>query len=176
MRLVLITALIVAISCGSNPTVSKPQIKNDNDKEETTAQQAEDVFDPDKISQELYASTRNNVQQFIDGLNEVIRNKNYNAWKAVLSPEKFEEMSSTEFLNQASEDMRTRIRTIQEYFEKVVVPSRAGTRVDYLEVDIKFISRNRVTAYALVKANDGSIRRQVLYDLEQIDNLWKIIK
>ena len=59
------------------------------------------------------------------------------------------------------------LRTPRDYFDNVVVPSRSNDRVD----DISFISENRVKAYT----EDNRGNRVVLYDLEIIDNTWKII-
>jgi hypothetical protein len=70
--------------------------------------------------------------------------------------------------------MRTRgivVRSAQDYFTHVVVPSRANSRVD----DIEFISSERVMAYSLSTNRDGITQRLRLYDLERSGDTWKII-
>jgi len=70
--------------------------------------------------------------------------------------------------------MRTRnivLRTAEDYFQYVVVPSRADLRVD----DIEFISRDRVKAFTITTSRAGEEQRLRLYDLEKIGNSWRII-
>jgi len=127
-----------------------------------------DSFDPNMISEEYYISTWDEVQRFIESQNTIIRNRNYQAWRASLSPEYFAEISSPENLRYISElpAMRTRnivLRTAEDYFINVVVPSRANLRVG----DIEFISLNRVKVF-----DERGLR---LYDLEKINNSWTII-
>ncbi|MCL2800984.1 MAG: hypothetical protein FWD28_04420 [Treponema sp.] len=135
-----------------------------------------DVFDPRSVSQAHYNTTRDEVQQFINRLNEIIRSRNYQAWRDCLSPDYFAEISSPENLREISNQpaMRTRrivLRTPQDYFEYVVVPSRADLRVD----DIEFISMNRVKAFTVTTNRAGEEQRLRLYDLEKIGNSWTII-
>ena len=137
----------------------------------------EEPFDPAMITQEYYVSTRDEIQRFIEELNEIIRRRNFNAWVAALSPEYFEFLSSAEHLEQVSESpaMTTRrlvLRTIEEYFMHVVVPSRANSRVD----DIEFISMDRVQAFSINTIRTGEeVQKLRLYDLEKISDSWKII-
>jgi hypothetical protein len=129
-------------------------------------------FDPNTISQEVFDSTKVEVQQFITDLNRIIRGRNFNGWKAVLSPAFFREISSPEFLKVKSEQPAMKMRNIvlktpQDYFNNVVVPSRANDRVD----DIEFIGQNRVKAFTV----HPSGRYLLLYDLERMENSWLII-
>ncbi|MCL2764089.1 MAG: hypothetical protein FWD40_02260 [Treponema sp.] len=164
---VLITAL--AVSCGSSPE----QASAPEEREQT---QVVRVFDPRRVSQQHYNSTRDEVQQFIERLNQIIRSRNYQAWRACLSPEYFAEISSLENLREISAlpAMRTRnivLRTAEDYFVHVVVPSRANSRVD----DIEFVSMNRVKAFTINTNNRGEEQRLRLYDLEKIGDTWTII-
>jgi len=134
------------------------------------------VFDPNSISHEYYETTKVEVQRFIEDLNRTIRGKNYNSWKSALSEEFFATISSPEYLRRinATDGMRTRnivLRTPEDYFIHVVVPSRANSRVD----DIEFVSRNKVKAYTVTVNREGQPQRLRLYDLEKIENMWKIV-
>jgi hypothetical protein len=184
--LVLFWALIMAISCVSEPEsrtedTPPPAEVNSNNTVDTPAPVEGTVventaFDPGSISQELYDSTKADVQKYIESLNQIIRNKNYNAWKEELSPEFFAEISSPAFLRSVSETdaMKTRnivLRTAQDYFNNVVVPARANSRVD----DIEFIGQHRVMAYTIATNREGQTQRLRLYDLENIGNIWKIV-
>jgi len=138
--------------------------------------QVEETFDPYRVSQEYYDTTKEEVQHFIEQLNQIISSRSYNLWRAALSNDYFREISSQEYLQQVSEQpaMKTRriiLRTAEDYFLYVVVPSRANSRVD----EIEFISRNRVKAFTVNITRTGEEQRLRLYDLEKIGNTWKII-
>ena len=169
MFLPIIMAAVLVISCASGPETQPGNTGGPTVNRNET-------FDPARVSQEYYVSTRVEVQQFIEGLNQIIRSRNYNAWRAALSPEHFAEISSPQNLREISElpAMKTRniiLRTPQDYFTHVVVPSRANSRVD----DIEFISMNRVKAFTITTNRAGEEVRLRLYDLEKINNTWTII-
>jgi len=176
--LILIVFLIIA--CGSSPKTSlseaPPQSDNNDNNNNKIETSTEQVFDPRAISIEQHDSTLDEVQRFIRNLNDIINKKNYNAWKATLSQNYFKEISSSQFLKQVSDSpaMKTRnilLRTPEDYFTNVVVPSRANSRVD----DIEFIGINRVKAFTISKNKTGEEQRLVLYDLEKVGNSWFII-
>jgi len=128
------------------------------------------------VTKEQYASTKEDVQHFIEKLNQTIRKKDYNSWKSALSKEYFDKISSPENLQQLSElpAMKTRritLKSAEDYFINVVVPSRANSRVD----DIEFIGEHRVKAFTVTTNSAGEEQRLRLYDLEKTGNIWKII-
>jgi len=184
--LITVLALSMIISCGTKPEpvpASEPAVEQDEGLvksnpviKETDSAPAADTFDPARITREYHSSTRAEVQHFIESLNQIIRSKNFRAWKAALSDEYFAEISSPENLSSMSEQpaLKTRrivLKTAEDYFTHVVVPSRANSRVD----DIEFISMNRVKAFTITKNRAGEEVRLRLYDLEKIDNKWTII-
>jgi hypothetical protein len=165
--LVIITIFCLVVSCATGG-----QATNERGED----QQRGGTFDPSRISQQHYNTTREEVQRFIEELNLIIRNRDFNAWKGSLSPEYFLEISSPENLRRVSDlpAMRTRrivLRTAEDFFQHVVVPSRADLRVD----DIEFISMNRVKAFTITTNRAGEEVRLRLYDLEKIGNTWTII-
>jgi len=172
VSIIAVTA-ILSFSCKT----TSEAVKTDNQvPSETAAAQQSDDFDPTTISQQLYDTTRDEVRRFIEALNQIIRDRKFNEWKANLSPEYFAEISSAENLQNLSEQpaMKTRrivLRTAEDYFLNVVVPSRANLRVD----DIEFISGNRVKAFTFTKNSAGEDISLRLYDLEKIGNTWTII-
>jgi hypothetical protein len=162
---ILTLALIMVFSCKSETAKGNTGVSNKNE-----------AFDPSKVSQAKYAATREEVQKFIEQQNKFIREGNFDAWKNSLSAEYFAEISSKENLKRISEQpgMKTRkivLKTVQDYFEYVVVPSRADLRVD----EIEFISENRVKAFTITTNKAGEEQRLRLYDLEKIGNSWTII-
>jgi hypothetical protein len=180
LSLPVILAAILIISCGSGPEPTPAPVSTTATVATTTtvAQQTPSqpaVFDPRTITQAQYETTRAEVQLFIERLNLIIRNRNYEQWRAVLSPEYYAEISSAENLRRISEldAMRSRgivLRTARDYFLNVVVPARANTVLD----DIEFITMTRVRAFT-ERVSAGERRREILYDLEKINNSWTII-
>jgi len=123
------------------------------------------------------------VQLFIENLNVTIRNRNFDGWRAALSDEFFVRISSQEFLRQQSETPSLKARNIvlktpNDYFLQVVVPSRANSQVD----DIVFNDYNNVIAYYLetrTRRNENNesyieTRRLRVYELTKTGNEWKI--
>ncbi|MDR2210694.1 MAG: hypothetical protein LBO65_04400 [Spirochaetaceae bacterium] len=136
------------------------------------ASNPEPVFDPSSITREEHDSTKLEIQQLIQRLNNIIRGRNYNAWVSYLDNSYLATISSPEYLEQVSRStvlVRQKIvlNSAQDYFNHVVVPSRDNDRVD----EIEFISRTRVKAYTINNAGN----RLRLYDLERTGTGWKII-
>jgi hypothetical protein len=177
--LLLLMVMTMAISCGSTPQT--PPVVTEETLTENTVQETEDVFDINQLSESFRQTTREDVQQFIKKLNDVITKKDFNSWKMALSTEYFNEISSPENLARVSDMLKrngskTEIKTAQDYFLNVVVPARSASRVNYLDIDIEFLSRNQVKAFVVVTKKDGTTDWNTLYELEQTDNMWKIIK
>jgi len=184
--LLFILTIFLALSCGTKPVPEQAQeaapaptttVTQGNTVQRTPVVNVEEEFNPNAITREYYDATKDEVQHFINDLNRIISNKDYNSWRAALSDSYFREISSAENLQQISEQpaMTTRrivLRTAEDYFMHVVVPSRANSRVD----DIEFVSRYRVKAFTVnVSSRTGEEQRLRLYDLEKIGNTWKII-
>ena len=135
-------------------------------------------------SQEVYDNTLAEVRLFIEALNRTISAKNYAGWRDALTDEYFGKISSPEFLAEASEQpsLKTRrivLRSVNDYFTNVVVPSRANSRVD----EIEFEDDTRVKAYFVetrnIKGENNTTRTETrrlrLYDLIKVDDKWKIV-
>ncbi len=132
----------------------------------------ETYFDPTSISKEVFDATKGEVQALIEELNQLIRDKNYTAWVQYLSPGYRESLSNPEFLKTVSESSRLKnqkivLKSLEDYFLYVVVPSRANDRVD----DIEFIGQNRVKAYTITRKG----QRLRLYELEKTNGNWNIV-
>ena len=184
----LIVVIILAVSCLSGPETIPPEAEQPPQTQVQTPAPApspevvvvqppaEPVFDPATISRAQRDATIDEIQQFIINLNQIIRNRNYNSWRTALSQEYYDRISSPEFLQEISDrpimrNQRIVLRTPQDYFNNIVVPARASNRVDEHVDDIEYISRDRVKAYTI----DPHGERVLLYDLEKIENSWKII-
>ncbi|MDR2079406.1 MAG: hypothetical protein LBP74_06785 [Treponema sp.] len=131
-------------------------------------------FDPGSISEEVYVSTKTDVQELIRDLNSIIRAKNYGLWLSHLGDEYVKEKGSPEFLAETTailmesqiQARRKVLNSLEDYFLNVVVPAHQNDRVD----DIEFVTENRVKAYTVTEK--GRLR---LYDLENAGDGWKIV-
>ena len=123
-----------------------------------------------KVSQEVYDKTFEEIEQLIKELNTVISKKQYNKWLSYLSQSYIKTYSSKEVLDKINEypqlkDNKIVLKTLHDYFDWVVVPSRSKAVLD----DIVFIDENKVIAYS---SYDG--KRAKLYELEKINGKWRI--
>jgi len=136
------------------------------------------TYTPVEIDQETYDTTLADIKALIEHLNQMISRRNYDGWRAALSDEYFARISSREYLAQASQSplLRARnvvLRSANDYFLQVVVPSRANSRVD----EIEFEADDRVRAFFIETTTRGGqqeTRRLRLYQLIKIDGTWKI--
>jgi len=126
------------------------------------------------LEQETYEEVFGEVRAFIENLNRVIQNRNYSKWIEALSEERLKEISSREFLASVSgsDFMKRRkieVKTVNDYFIYVVVPSRANSQVDKIEI----LDNNRVKAFY---ENTRKETTELVYELIKIGNVWKILR
>jgi hypothetical protein len=136
----------------------------------------EESFDSGNISEELYNTTKAEVQTLIDNLNGIIRNKDYEAWVDYLDTAYFAGITSPEYLREVSNSAALKsqkiiLKTPRDYFTHVVVPSRSNSRVNDRVDDIEFITYDRVKAYTVTEKG----QRVRLYDLGKTGSGWKIL-
>ncbi len=178
----LAASIFLAVACAGSPPpvepepVPEPIVEPVPEPEpapvvEPPVERAPEPFDPASVSVELKEATFFDVKALIQNLNAIIQSKDYGAWAAVLSPEYRAYYSSEETLSRLSDSPVLRrqgitLRTLQDYFIHVVYPSRQNDRVD----DIEFIAARRIKAIIVPPTGE----RLVLYNLEKIDDTWKI--
>lgn len=161
---------------GEEPEVELPEEEpQDEPAEEETPEAApeEPTTEPRQefeVTEEVYEQTFDEVEQTIARLNTIIRERNFEAWKSYLTDEYEEEYSDPETLAEWSESpllQRNEItlRSLEDYFNFVVVPSRSNARLD----DLEFVDENTVEAFMNVRG-----RRALLYLLRKEDGVWKI--
>jgi len=192
--LAVFTVVFIIVSCESTPeytyeeppqvvqppVVQPPVTPAPEIIEEPQEEIAIDIpFDPSQVTEELHASTREEVSEFIDMVNHLIKDGDYHGWEAVLSPEYIAVTASSENLSRISDTIVMRssrivLRTLEDYFVHVVGPSRASVNTDD-NIDIEFISERRVRAFSIRITNTGVEQRVMLYELEKVDNSWTIL-
>lgn len=122
------------------------------------------------VTEEIFTRTFDEIEAFIDNLNEIIRKRNYEAWTSYLSEEYIRETSDQAFLQAQSETpvlkkSNIELASLQDYFEYVVVPSRSHAQVD----DIEFIDEAHVKAISIINDTRG-----LLYLLVREDDSWLV--
>jgi hypothetical protein len=133
-------------------------------------------FDRTSITQEEFNSTKEEMQVLIEEINRVIRAKDYNKWVSYLADDFIWIINSQDYLteiSQTSGGLKSRnivLKTPEDYFIHVVVPSRENVRVDPRLDDIEFLSHNRVKAFT-VNARKQRLR---LFEFVRVGNNWKI--
>jgi hypothetical protein len=171
--LLALLAVCLPIACKSGPGTQVEVPPGQGPETDDTASGGQEAgFNSASISKELYDVTIKDVQNFIGLLNSIIGKKDYVSWKSNLSEEYFKKISSPEHLREVSEQpamklQKITLRSSQDYFNNVVVPSRANSQVD----DIEFVSENIVKVFTISAKNE----RLRLYELEKTGNTWKII-
>ena len=127
-----------------------------------------------RLEDESYEEVFMEVKAFIERLNQIIQSKDYNKWRDVLSEERYNEISSPEFLanvsnSDAMKNRRIAVNTVNDYFLNVVVPSRANSKVDKIEI----LDNNRVKAFY---ENTKKETTELVYELIKNGNSWKILR
>jgi len=178
MRRIIFLLIITLVSFGIISCNSKPSPTNEPEQPAGIIVVSGD--NSIRISYEYYATIKDEVQHFIERLNVIIGARNYAAWRASLSPEYINHISSPENLNRISEQpiMKRRnivLKNLNDYFMYVVVPARGNDRIQIDNIDIEFITIYRVRAFITRKNTAGEEIKEILYSLEKKDGSWTIV-
>ena len=168
-NLIIILLIITSFSaCGT----TTPVVQEEPAVEETPPVVEEKPAEPEgyQVSEEQYTKIFTDIEKLIEDLNKIIRDQDFRAWKKYLTKEYIAHYSDPANLKVISDTPTLKkynitIRSLNDYFTYVVVPSRSDVSLD----DISFIDDNNVKAYMNI---DGE--PVVLYNLKFIDNSWKI--
>jgi len=127
-------------------------------------------FDTVAITKLTFENTKTEMQLVVEELNKITLERNYNKWLTWLSDEYKQTYSDPAMLEKVSASLPTKgikLKTLQDYFEYVFVPSRQNMRVD----DIQFVSPTRV--YVIMEITPKS--PAAIYILEKTTNGWKLV-
>jgi hypothetical protein len=110
------------------------------------------------------------IRDFILKLNKIVQKKDYAAWYSYLTQDYIAYYSNPDVLAEISNQPTLRkfnivLKSLQDYFNYVVYPSRQNDAVD----EIEYIGYNKVKVYTYVNNV-----RLVLYVLEKVDGKWMI--
>ena len=126
--------------------------------------------EPYVVTEKEYEETFSNIETLIQELNQIIKSKNYDKWLTYLAKDYREYLSDPKTLKEISQEpvlkkYEIALRSLKDYFNYVVVPSRSNARLD----DLVFVDKNHVKAIMII-----SNKRIILYELKKIDGKWKI--
>ena len=121
-------------------------------------------------TRELYDKTFGEVEDVVESLNRIIAADDYTRWLTYLTPEYISVTGDPAFLAEASKSpvllaKGTKLNTLRDYFDAVVVRSRTKVRLDSLS----FIDEQHVKA--LTKMGNSVV---ILYYLVRDDDSWKV--
>jgi len=155
------------MSCTSSPETVQETVEQEP---EAAVQKETGESSGFKVSEDVYSRTFSDITVLINTLNDIIRSSNFDEWKKYLTKEYIDFYSSQDNLKIYNETPILKkhkivLRTLKDYFNYVVVPSRSDVQLD----DISFIDDNNIKAYMRI---DGEL--VVLYTLINIQNNWKI--
>ncbi len=151
------------------PEEEDPEEKSGSD--EGKEPQKDSVDDePYVVTEKEYEETFSNIEILIQDLNQIIKSKNYDKWLTYLAKDYREYLSDPKTLKEISQEPVLKkyditLRSLKDYFNYVVVPSRSNARLD----DLVFVDKNHVKAIMIINN-----KRIILYELKKIDGKWKI--
>ena len=156
-----------AVAPGSPP--EETPVEPDRE-EEPSAPEKDVATEPFEVTEELYEQTFSEVERAIAQLNTVIQRRDYRRWLSYLTPEYVAHYSDPRTLEEISAmPILTRneivLRSLSDYFEWVVAPSRTNARLD----DLRFLNPRQVEAIMNVHG-----RPAILYRLRNVDGSWKV--
>ena len=164
--------LFVFISCESTDTPATP--KPVETPKESDTKPIEKIEQPDniKVSDAVYKETFTNVEAFIEMLNKIIGDSNFDEWRRHLTRDYIDFYSNLSNLRVVSQEPALKrhnivLTSLRDYFVYVIAPSRADVRLD----SISFIDDNNIRAYMII---DGE--PWLLYNLVRFNETWRIDK
>jgi len=155
-----------AVSCETEPET----VENEPDNE--VIEEPEIIEEPEEfvVTEELYQHTFAEIEELIQNLNKIISDKQFKTWKTFLSQSYIDVNSDPDNLKKMSQSpILTNngivLENLEDFFLYIVVPSRSRTVVE----EIEFITERKIVVWSSFNG-----RRVKLYQLEKIDDNWKI--
>jgi hypothetical protein len=178
---VALVAFILALSCATGPktvpvtpqTISTAPTPAPEaaPPEPAPAPAAPTPFDPSAVPAEIKIATIVDVSAFIEGLNQIVRMKDFEEWRKNLTDEYISYYSDKAVLDKYSEypvlkRNGVKLQSLKDFFMNVVYPSHQNDKID----DIEFVGENMIKAITVSPKGD----RNILYMLEKHGDAWMI--
>ncbi|MFP4549553.1 MAG: hypothetical protein ACLFNT_02010 [Spirochaetales bacterium] len=157
----------------SAPSVEDvPDGEDDGDPEPQDQDPADDqvVTGPIEVPEEVYNRAFEEVEAVINELNAIIQRGDFDAWREYLTEDYIDYHGDPAVLSELSRQPvlaqnGIRLRSLRDYFQQVVRPSRARARLDSLV----FYSDSLVEAVTVFRGESV-----ILYLLRKTDGQWQI--
>ena len=97
------------------------------------------------ISKDEFVEDKKDIMMIIDDLNEIIKNRDYDAWLAYVSPSSKQYWSNPKNLAAVANRLPVKgikIRSMKDYFLYVFIPARQNSKVE----EIRYVSKTITTA------------------------------
>ena len=122
------------------------------------------------VTEEVYQKTFEEIEGIIAELNAIIRARDFARWERRLTGAYRERSSSPDFLAEVSQSAALKkngvtLRSLEDYFNQVVVPSRSAVKLD----ELAFVDATHVKAITVIQEE-----AYILYWLVREDGTWKI--
>jgi hypothetical protein len=122
------------------------------------------------VTEEVYQKTFDEIEEVIAALNALIKARDFAGWEKRLTAAYRERTSSDEFLAEVSRSAALKqngitLRSLEDYFNQVVVPSRSSVKLDQLA----FVDATHVKAITIIQGE-----AYILYWLVREDGTWDI--
>ncbi len=181
---VLLSALFFVmcfLSCKSTEQEKVPdeKIEESNKAEkrnsEDDAEYRRSVGAEKSISLDTFNADKAAIVKKISELNVIMAKRDYNSWLKYIEPESQKYWSSAPNLAKASEKLPKnvkglKLRTLQDYFIYVFIPSRNGRTID----EIRYNSADSIRAVQISKNEDGGNSIVVYYNFVRQNGDWKV--
>ncbi|UTC83189.1 cell envelope integrity protein TolA [Treponema denticola] len=146
---------------------AKPQAEAPKSADEEVIAQFEGV----SITKKDKEIAKSEIEEVVKKLNEITAKKDYGRWRYWLSKDYIKEFSKPEVLKKTSEGLPSnlkgkQLKSIEDYFYYVFVPSRQNGRVD----DIAYLTPTKVQVLMMT-----STQKLIFYNLEKIDDRWLLV-
>ena len=156
------------------PAVVEKPVEEAKPKAEAPKTADEEVvaqFEGVSITKKDKEIAKSEIEEVVKKLNEITAKKDYGRWRYWLSKDYIKEFSKPEVLKKISEEHSANLRgkqlkTIEDYFYYVFVPSRQNGRVD----DIEYLTPTKVRVWKIEPT-----RKLIFYNLEKIDDRWLLV-
>ena len=127
------------------------------------------------ISLDTFNADKAAIVKKITELNAIMAKRDYDSWLKYIDPESQKYWSTPANLAKASEKLPKnvkglKLRTLQDYFIYVFIPSRNGRTID----EIRYNSADSIRAVQVSKNEDGTNRIVVYYNFVRQDGDWKV--
>jgi hypothetical protein len=122
------------------------------------------------VTEEVYQKTFEEIEGVIAELNAIIRARDFARWERRLTAAYRERTSSPAYLAEVSQSAALKkngvtLRSLEDYFTQVVVPSRSSVKLDQLA----FVDATHVKAITIIQGE-----AYILYWLVREDGTWDI--